>query len=977
MSEEIQSLHKKLEKFKSYFSGTIFLDEKTRLLYATDAGLYRKLPLAVAYPQTSQDLKNLIIFCRNNSTHLIPRTAGTSLGGQCVGEGIVVDVSHFMNQILEINEDEKWVKVQPGVVRDELNLELKKRGLYFGPNTSTSNRAMIGGMVGNNSSGSYSIKYGTTRENVLEVKGFLSDGSEVVFGDLDMEDFRAKAHGTTLESAIYRQISFELSHPLTQESIEKEFPKKSVTRRNTGYAIDQLLDSEVYYKSEKPFNFSKMLCGSEGTLMLFSEIKLKLHPLPTEDIALICAHFDSLEKSLLAAVEVMKLAPNQCELMDKIILDCTKDNLLQAQNRFFIKGDPQAILMIEVEAKENKTIEQAIEEMVAQLKAKDLIYDTSILFGNDIKKALHLRASGLGVLQNIKSDDKPLEFVEDTAVDVVDLPAYIADFEEIMANNQTSSVYYAHAGAGELHIRPKVNLKTKEGRERFRKIATESAHLVKKHQGSLSGEHGDGRVRSEFIPIVLGQRNYDLLKRIKSTWDPYNIFNPGKIVDPFPMDADLRDDTEHEIQIPDTFLNFEKEGNFLKALEKCSGSGDCRKSSLIGGTLCPSYQATKNEKDTTRARANILRELVMHSEKIFEMDSHDAMEVLSLCLSCKACLSECPSSVDMASIKAEYLYQYQKKYPADFGKKFMAHFYKNTKKMQPILPFANVFLQSPLFNWLPKKIMKIDSGRSFPKYSAKPFENEIKTLTKNNTNGNRKIFFYCDEFTNFLDASIAKKAVQFLQKYNIEIVFLPIMDSARSYISKGFLEEAKQAVIENISILKSMWDGESEIVGLEPSAVLGFKEDYFRLIPAEDKAFLEKVASKIMLVEEYVCQLIDTGIIQESDFEVQQKEIKFHGHCHQKSLSSTQFAKKMLSLPKNYTVSEIPSGCCGMAGSFGYEQYETSMKIGEMVLFPAVRNASKETVIAASGTSCRHQIKDGTKRESQHPIEILYKALKK
>jgi len=968
-------LAKALNKFSKYFEGEIHTEDAFRLMYASDAGLYHMIPDAVVYPKSEKDLINLVIFAKQNETNLIPRTAGTSLGGQCVGNGIVVDVSRFMTNIIEFNAEEKWIKVQPGVIRDDLNVFLKPFGLHFGPNTSTSNRAMIGGMVGNNSSGSYSIKYGTTRENVSSVKGVLSDGSIAVFEDLETEDFREKTRGTTLENAIYRQIAFELSHPLTQEHIKKEFPEKNVTRRNTGYAVDQLLDSDVFEQSDKPFNFSKLLCGSEGTLMLFSEITLKLVPLPTENIALICAHFDDLDKSLNGAVEAMKLHPNQCELMDKIILDCTKDNILQAQNRFFIKGDPAAILMIEVEQKENSSLSEEIEKMIHCFESKNLIYDHTVLYGNDIKKALHLRASGLGVLQNIQSESKPLEFVEDTAVAIDKLPEYIKDFEQIMVNNSTESVYYAHAGAGELHIRPKVNLKTKEGVAHFRKIAEESAHLVKKYNGSLSGEHGDGRVRSEFIPIVLGPRNYELLKRIKNTWDPLNIFNPGKIVNPDKMDANLKHFVETPYQSPEVVMNFEKEGSFLQALEKCSGSGDCRKTEVIGGTLCPSYMATRNEKDTTRARARILRDYIVYGDKeVF--NNSNIKEVLDLCLSCKACISECPSSVDMASIKASYLNEYLKHNPATFSHRVYANFYKISKKIAPFAPLLNIINQNPLLNWLPKKIMKLNSRRSLPIYSHQTFEHWVQKKHKDLISKNASVYLLCDEFSNYLDSEIAQKVLLVLKKLNIEFSVLPVMDSARSFISKGFLEEAKITINQNLEELKHLVQEDAIIIGIEPSSILGFKDDYKRLVNANNKEFLENISKNTMTIEEFIAYQIDNNLISQDLFTEEKLEILYHGHCHQKSLSKTDFALKMLNFPKNYLAKEIPSGCCGMAGSFGFEQIDLSFQIGDLVLFPSIRKASDKTIISASGTSCRHQIKDGVSKKAFHPIEIFYNALK-
>lgn len=970
-TDEENKIIRKLEKFRSSFSGDIFTDDTMRILYSTDASLYRKMPLAVAYPKTNNDLKNLILFCRNNSTSLIPRTAGTSLGGQCVGRSIIVDTSHYLNQIIEINRDEKYAIVQPGVVRDELNIYLKKLGLYFGPNTATSNRAMIGGMVGNNSSGSYSIKYGTTRENVISIKGYLSDGNEAEFSELTTDEFRKKSHGTTLESSIYRQISFELNHPLTQAEIDKEFPKATVTRRNTGYALDFLLNTEPFHRGYEKFNFSKMLCGSEGTLMLFSEIKIKLFDLPSEDNAMICAHFDSLDKSLKAAVEVMKLHPNQCELMDKKILDCTKDNIIQNRNRFFIKGDPAAILMIEVESKNNSTIEEQIEKMKLQIDG--FAYDFSVLYGNEIKRAMSLRASGLGVLQNIKGVEKPVEFIEDTAVAIEDLPSYIADLDAMIHYHNSESVYYAHAGAGELHVRPKVNLKTSDGRKKFRAIATDSAHLVKKYAGSLSGEHGDGIVRGEFIPIAVGKRNFELMKRVKQTWDPFNMFNPEKITNATPMDENLREDYEIKNEVK-TIFNFGKEGSFIEAAEKCSGSGDCRKTEVIGGTLCPSYQATRNEKDSTRARANILREFLTHNSLGKNIDAEEIHDVLKLCLSCKACISECPSSVDMAAMKSEFLHQYHQTHKLTKIEKSTANFYRLSKLISPFAFATNLIQKIPIISHGIKYFSGIDQRRSLPSYSVINFEKWLKKSNVVSHKSQNKVYLYVDEFSNFLDAEISKKAYLLLTDLGVEVEVISFEDSGRSLISKGFLEEAKVKVNLFISKLEYIAETNYPLIGIEPSVILGFKDDYHRLINDENKELLSKISAKTLLIDAFLAGYLKQNPELKAKFSTEKKEILFHGHCHQKSLCSTSHSIDILNFPENFSASEIPSGCCGMAGSFGYEHYEVSMKIGEMVLFPSIRK-SNSACISANGTSCRHQIKDGTNINAKHPVEILYDAL--
>jgi Fe-S oxidoreductase len=610
-----------------------------------------------------------------------------------------------------------------------------------------------------------------------------------------------------------------------------------------------------------------------------------------------------------------------------------------------------------------------------QDKLKDLTGNFSILYGDDIKRALQLRASGLGVLQNMKGEERPVEFVEDTAVQIADLPDYIRDFNQMIKDLGTTSVFYAHAGAGELHTRPKVNLKTEDGRKKFRAIAEASAHLVKKYGGSLSGEHGDGLVRAEFIPIALGHRNYELLRRIKKTWDIHNIFNPGKIVDAPPMDENLREDYTANASSIKTMFSFEKEGSLVKAAEKCSGSGDCRKTSLIGGTLCPSYQATGEEEHSTRARANILREFLTHQDSMDGMNHQEVYDVLKLCLSCKACISECPSSVDMAALKSEFLYQYHLKNPVTRLEKNVANFFNTSKWVSKIAPLSNLVQNAPIIGSLAKKWIGIDTRRSIPAYSYRTFEQWYMKSKKKRLTSDIKVYLYVDEFINFLESHIAITAVLLLESLGIEVEVLPFRDSSRSQISKGFLKEAKQNVNSFINEISYIANDEIPLLGIEPSAILGFRDDYHRLVDAANKKILDKISSKTYLIEEFLADYLTKNSLLKERFTDEKKEIAYHGHCHQKTLSSSKFALDILNFPNNYTAEEIPSGCCGMAGSFGYEHYDLSMKIGEMVLFPRVRKAANQT-ISASGTSCRHQIKDGTRKKSSHPVEILFDALK-
>src|SRR5215203_467459 len=661
-----------LQRLNHQLEGDLFFDDTMRILYATDASAYRELPLAVAVPKSVDDLKKLIHFARVEKTSLIPRTAGTSLAGQVVGNGIVVDVSKHFTKILEFNKEEKWVRVQPGVIRDELNMFLKTHGLLFGPETSTANRAMIGGMVGNNSCGSNSIVYRSTREHLLEVKALLSDGTEAEFKSLNIDEFHTKCEGTGLEADIYRSIRSILSNYENQVEIRKEFPKKSVERRNTGYAIDILLESAPFTAGGPDFNFCNLIAGSEGTLAFITEIKLNLVPLPPKELGLLCVHFNTIDEALRANLIALKYSPSASELIDHYILECTKNNIEQLKNRFFVQGDPGAILVVEFCKNSREEIIEIASNVGNEMRASGLGYHFPLLFGDDCKKIWTLRKAGLGLLGNLPGDDKAVPVIEDTAVDVQDLPNYIRDFNEILKKHKLFSVHYAHAGSGELHLRPIINLKTEEGNRLFRVIAEEIATLVKKYNGSLSGEHGDGRLRGEFIRQMVGEKNYELLKEIKKSWDPGNIFNPNKIVDTPSMNTMLRyTPGQHTPKIETVFRYYNQD--VLQHAEQCNGSGDCRKTELSGGTMCPSFMATRNEKDTTRARANILREMLTNSTKINRFDHEEIKDVMDLCLSCKACKSECPSNVDMAKLKAEFLQHYYDANGVPFRSKLIAN----------------------------------------------------------------------------------------------------------------------------------------------------------------------------------------------------------------------------------------------------------------------------------------------------------------
>lgn len=954
--------------------GELSLSSLSKLAYSTDASIYKKSPLGVVYPKNTADLQEIVKFASANNINLIPRAAGTSLAGQCVGDGLIVDISKHFTGILNLNTQEGWVEVQPGVIRNELNRYLKPFGYFFGPNTSTASRCMMGGMLGNNSSGTTSVKYGVTRDKVLEVEAVLHDGSVAVFKEKTDDELAKITASRTKEAEIYDGILKLLAPKEVQDEIRNRFPSADIHRRNTGYAVDELIKCLPFGESGNNINLSKLLAGSEGTLCLTTKIKFSIDKLPPENEAVICAHFQSVVEAMEATVLVMPFEPYACELMDKTILDLTKGNIEQAENRFFVEGDPGAILAIEVRSNTPAGLEEEIEKIINTLETNNFGFAFPVVRPPQTGMVWNLRAAGLGVLSNMPGDAKPVAFVEDTAVSIADLPNYISEFETLMDSFGQKAVYYAHAGAGELHLRPVLNLKSKEGVRDLRAIAESSAHLVKKYNGSLSGEHGDGRVRAEFIELMVGPKNYELFKAVKNLWDPQHIFNSGKIVFPDKMDEDLR---YSENQVPftsPTFLYFGENENMLQAAERCNGSGDCRNPHTSGAAMCPSYQASLHELDTTRARANVLREVLTNPESSkYPLDSQEVKDVLDLCLSCKACKRECPSSVDMAALKAEAMFQYQQKNGISRRSKFFGNFHKSAAWATSFSALVNPFLAlKPVGNFI-KSYYSIARNRSIPQFSRKRASTLIQQYE---TTQSPELVLYIDEFTEFQDAEIALAAAKLLHAlgFSFKAIYSP---SGRAAISKAMLPLARECAHEAIEKLKPFIENSIPIVGLEPSGILGFRDDFAKLVKPELREIAGSLAQNALTFEEFLYRFVESGRIHAKQFTEKEEYIHIHLHCHQKAMSHIKFSKAVLSLPKNFKVRAIPSGCCGMAGSFGYEKehFEMSNRIGELVLFPHIRE-NKNVLIAAAGTSCRHQVKDGLNVRTYHPAEILLSALK-
>ena len=1072
----------------------IYTDSIHKIAYSTDASAYREIPRGVAYPESVDDIRELIRIARERGTCLIPRAGGTSIAGQVVGNGIVVDISRHFNHILEINPDGRWARVEPGVVRDELNIALKPYGLFFSPETSTSNRCCIGGMVGNNSCGTHSLIYGSARHHVLQIKGLLADGS---FFDTD-----ERGDGD-LERSIYAQLEGWRSDPAVRGLIEADFPDRSLRRRSCGYAIDEALgldgaagDSSAT-GSAPPIDLCKLLCGSEGTLAFVTEIKISLDPLPPKEGMVLCAHCPSLEASFEANLVALRHSPDAVELMDGRILELGKDNLEAQRNRFFVEGDPAALLIAEFRGAEMDARADALE---AELLASGLSYTCTRVYGADVARVWALRKAGLGVLSGMKGDAKPVGVIEDTAVAPERLPAYMRDFRAMLDRLGLQCVFYGHISTGELHLRPIINLKTEDGRRLFRAVAEETAALVRKHRGSLSGEHGDGRLRGEFIPLMYGEECYRLMQEVKRCWDPYNVFNMNKIVDAPGMDEWLRFETGQPYSIEDAETVFNWRAAFdeckvdgasgvrsqahalMCSIEQCNGAGDCRKSNLIGGTMCPAFKATGDELMTTRARANILRECLTHGDGF---TSPEVKEVLESCLACKGCRGECPSNVDMTRIRAEVLEQIHEREGTPLRSFAVARMAAVERLGHLVRPLYNFFARWRPSAALLKRILRFAAERQIPALSrhtlrqllrrdgfasafsaaspqpvasplpvapsgssapsglstssgsstsaasvtsvssaaptapsahksgdfvraeslsapsahesvgfvraeslSAPSAHESSDFVRAVGSGGRRVYLFADEFTNYQEAELGLTFARLLRRLGYDVVVPKHVESGRAAISKGCLKLARRFAFRNVRLLADLVTADAPLVGIEPSCILSFRDEYPDLVPPEMRQTARDLAANCLLFDEFIMREVAAGRISPDAFRDDPAEVWLHGHCHQKALVGIDKTAAALRLLPGATVHVIPSGCCGMAGSFGYEKehYRRSLEIGEMVLFPAVRralgirkspdSAPVPAVVVAPGTSCRQQILDGTGAHAVHPVELLYNWLR-
>ncbi len=952
------------EELRRRIKGEVLFDEMSRLLYSTDASLYQIKPLGVILPRSAEEILQSIQIAAQHGVPVLPRGAGTSLAGQTVLAGLVVDCSKYLNRIIEINRTERWVRVQPGIVLDNLNEVLKPYHLHFAPDVATSSRANIGGMIGNNSAGVRSIRYGKTVDNVLELSVLLSTGEQLLLRNLNAQELQEKCAQGNREGKIYSTVRRILEE--NSEEILERFPR--VMRRVGGYNLDLLLQ-------ENDFNLAKLIVGSEGTLAFVTEAKLKLEPVPSSTVVSV-VHFDDLIRAIEAVPVILRHQPSAVEILDHYGLELTRSNpALSPLCAQFIHGDPQAILMVEFSGDSQEEVHSAWSEMKTDLVQQKGFYACHDASSRQaIETVWNVRKNSLGILLGMKGDAKPLAFVEDACVPVEHLSKYVARVIELCRRHDRSLALYAHASAGVIHVRPILNLKKQEDLDILREISAEVFDLVREYGGSWSGEHGDGLVRSYKNREFFGDQLYQAFRTIKQAFDPIGLMNPGKIVDAQDIGENLRIHPGYQTRFPETHFQFRKEQGFDRAIELCTGVGHCRKTT--SGTMCPSFMATRDEEHSTRGRANALRMAMAGELGPGGLTSHRLHEVLDLCLECKACKSECPSGVDMARLKSEFLAQYYRAHGRPLGQKLFGKIPETARWASHLPRLANLLMENPLSRRLLEKFAGIDRRRCLPLLAPQTFtrwfqQNQIQAEGKT---ASEPVALFVDTFLNFYEPEIGIAATHLLRTLNYQVVPVDRGCCGRPLISTGQLALVKEKGIALVKSLEEFTSQQIPIIVLEPSCLSTLRDDYSDLL--EDETLYRPVLEHILSLEEFLTQ---EGVWPRLAEKMGKgpAQLLFHGHCHQKALFGSGSSLQALQSLKETQLTEVDSGCCGMAGSFGYEKkhYGISRQIGEDRLFPAVRGASPETEIVASGFSCRSQIQHFTGRSAKHLAEVLAQAI--
>jgi FAD/FMN-containing dehydrogenase/Fe-S oxidoreductase len=948
------------EALRYAVKGEVHFDDVSRMLYSTDASIYEIEPLGLLVPKDEADVVVAVKMAAERGMAILPRGGGTSLAGQSVGAAIHLDFSKYMNKVLEFDADERWVRVQPGLVLDELNAYLQPHGLIFAPDVSTSSRANIGGMIGNNSCGAHSIVYGKTIDHVQELKVILADGTAATFAAVAEDEYQRRAAQDDLEGQIYREIR-RIARD-RKEQIRAGFP--AVMRRVSGYNLDEFI-------KDAPFDLSKIVVGSEGTLCTVVEARLNLVELPAHK-GLVAVHFRDIVESVEANLTVLQTEPVASELIDKILLDQTVDSIEHAPSRRFLQGDPAALLVVEYYADSVPELDRKMNELEALLRERGMGYAYERATDAKSQKEIwELRKAGLGLLMGMKGDAKPNPGVEDTCVPVDKLPAYVRRVVALMEELGVEAEYYGHASVGLLHIRPIFSLKDPGGIALLRQIEERMSDMVREYGGAMTGEHGDGLARSEWIAKMFGPELVSAFEEVKDAFDPHAIMNPGKIVRAPRMDENLRYSPAYQTQKVETYFSFSEAGGFQEAVELCSGVGQCRKK--LVGTMCPSYMATLDEEHTTRGRANALR-AALSGTLPDGLHSHEVHRVMDLCLECKACKAECPSNVDMAKLKYEFLAHYHGEHGYPLRSRIFANIARISRWGSAFAPLSNWLGGTWLNRWLLDKFLGIDRRRVLPTFARETFSSWFADRRNVKVGGRGKVALFNDTFSEYNEPKIAMAATIILERAGYEVVLVENkVCCGRPMISKGFLDKAREMAKRNVVALAPLAKEGIPILGLEPSCVSALNDDYLDLV---DDPQVRCVAEQVVMLEDFLAREADAGRL-DLKFTGTARHILVHGHCHQKALTGTAATIKVLNLPPNFHVEEIDSGCCGMAGSFGYEKehFEVSKQVGQERLLDVVAASAEDVEIAAVGTSCRHQIADFTGRKARHWVEILVEAL--
>ena len=944
---------------KRRVSGEVRFDPFSRVLYSTDASIYQMEPVGVVIPRNVDDVLAVIEVAKGNGVPVLPRAGGTSLAGQTVNHAIVTDFSKYLNQIIEVNQEEQWARVQPGIVLDDLNRQLLPYGLMYAPDPTTSSRACVGGGVGNNSCGAHSVIYGKTLDHIKEVSVILSDGTQSHFKEVETRELEAKLSGVGLESEIYRGVRRLAQENITE--IEARYP--NIMRRVSGYNLDEFL-------TDSPFNLTKMVVGSEGTLCVITEIKINLVPRPTMT-ALGVVHFQDIFGASDAVQHILEHDPSSIEIMDSNVLERSRQSAGLASNMGFIEGNPGAVLVVEFYGESETELTAKTNELKEDMARRGHGYATVNMLDRAAQASVWaVRKNGLGLLMSMRGDAKPLPFVEDTAVDPDRMGDFVRKFDEIVRNHQTEAAYYGHASVGCLHIRPVVSLKSQEGVNKMVSIADEISDLVKEFGGSLSGEHGDGIVRGVWNEKMFGPEIYKLFQKLKGTFDPDGIMNPNKIIDCPPMDQNLRYGGDYQAPSLPTKLDFSIDTDFAGAVEMCNGMGACRQHV---GTMCPSYVATRDEEHSTRGRANLLRAALSGKLPEGTMTSKRLWEAMDLCLECKGCKSECESGVDMAKLKYEFLDQYQRVNGVPLRNRVFANINRLSAWGSRTAPFSNLAASNPIGKMVSQMLLGVHPQRKVPKFVRQTFANWFDARENPTAQAANAVVLLNDTYMNYNYPEVGRAAVALLEAAGLKVVLSETKCCGRPMISKGLLDDATANAVSNIDQLYAYAELGIPVIGCEPSCLLTFRDEYPQLV-RDERA--KKVAENSFMIDEFLMKLQEDGKLQLNMGKLE-KKVLFQAHCHQKAEMGTATSMASLRLAPGYQVELVNAGCCGMAGSFGYEKehFDLSMKIGEEALFPAIRAKDEDWELAVMGVSCRQQVEDGTGRKARHLVEVLADAL--